>query len=168
MTKTKPNLEPTAGTDVVPVPDPAPAPAPPTVQIQTIERTLEEREKTHGDFRDVSHYAQLMKDIFRASKGFPRMNDAQREAVEAWLCKTARLMAGGDVSFPDHAHDVAGYARLYVLACAPQPDAPMAEPAADPAPADVIDEMFRTYAPEEFDAALIEQAAKEREQGDAS
>ena len=82
----------------------------------TVEQTLRERETTHGAFADVASYAQVLKDILRTSKGYPRMTDAQREACEAWLCKTARIMAG-DVSYADHAHDVAGYATLYVRAC---------------------------------------------------
>jgi hypothetical protein len=82
----------------------------------TIEQTLEARETTHGDFANVSHYAQLLKDILRDSLGYRRMTDAQREACEAWLCKTARIMAG-DVNYTDHAHDVAGYAMLYQRAC---------------------------------------------------
>jgi hypothetical protein len=82
----------------------------------TVEQTLRERETTHGAFEDVATYAQLLKDILRNSRGYPHMTDAQREACEAWLCKTARIMAG-DVSYADHAHDVAGYATLYVRAC---------------------------------------------------
>ena len=83
---------------------------------QTIEQTLQEREATHGDFADVAAYAQLMKEILRNSNGYRKMNDAQREACETWLMKTARLMAG-DVDHIDHAHDIAGYATLYVRAC---------------------------------------------------
>jgi hypothetical protein len=82
----------------------------------TIEQTLEQREATHGDFADVASYAQLMKDLLRNSIGYINMNDAQREACETWLMKTARLMAG-DVDHIDHAHDIAGYATLYVRAC---------------------------------------------------
>ena len=95
-----------------------PAPQHPQAQAAplTIEQTLEQREATHGDFADVAGYAQLMKDILRNSVGYPHMNDAQREACEAWLSKTARIMAG-DVDYTDHAHDVAGYATLYVRAC---------------------------------------------------
>ena len=83
---------------------------------QTIEQTLQDREATHGDFADVAAYAQLMKEILRNSNGYRKMNDAQREACEAWLAKTARIMAG-DVDHIDHAHDIAGYATLYVRAC---------------------------------------------------
>jgi hypothetical protein len=104
---------------------PAAQPAP-----QTIEQTLQEREATHGDFADVAAHAQLLKDILRESMGYIKMNDAQREACEAWLCKTARLMAG-DVDHIDHAHDIAGYATLYVRACG----ARLAEQAANEATA---------------------------------
>ena len=82
----------------------------------TIEQTLQDREATHGAFADVAAYAQLMKEILRNSNGYRRMADAQREACEAWLAKTARIMAG-DVDHIDHAHDIAGYATLYVRAC---------------------------------------------------
>ena len=82
----------------------------------TIEQTLQDREATHGDFADVAAYAQLMKEILRNSAGYRRMADAQREACEAWLAKTDRIMAG-DVDYIDHAHDLAGYATLYVRAC---------------------------------------------------
>ena len=98
-------------TDATPAVHPAAQAAP-----LSIEQTLHEREATHGSFADVASYAQLMKDILRESKGYRRMNDAQREACEAWLCKTARIMAG-DVDYADHAHDVAGYAMLYERAC---------------------------------------------------
>jgi hypothetical protein len=95
-----------------------PAPQHPQAQAAplTIEQTLQEREATHGDFADVAGYAQLMKDILRNSVGYIEMNDAQREACETWLSKTARIMAG-DVDYTDHAHDIAGYATLYVRAC---------------------------------------------------
>ena len=83
---------------------------------QTIEQTLQDREATHGDFADVAAYAQLMKEILRNSNGYRKMTDAQRESCEAWLSKTARIMAG-DVDHIDHAHDIAGYATLYVRAC---------------------------------------------------
>jgi hypothetical protein len=82
----------------------------------TIEQTLADREATHGAFEDVAAYAQLMKEILRNSSGYRRMSDAQREACETWLMKTARIMAG-DVDHIDHAHDIAGYATLYVRAC---------------------------------------------------
>ena len=113
-----------------------PAPQHPQAQAAplTIEQTLTERETTHGDFADVAGYAQLMKDILRNSVGYIDMNDAQREACETWLMKTARLMAG-DVDYIDHAHDIAGYASLYVRACG----ARKAEQAANEAMREVLD-----------------------------
>ena len=112
----------------------------------TIEQTLAEREITHGDFADVASYAQLMKDILRESKGYINMNDAQREACETWLMKTARLLAG-DVDHIDHAHDVAGYATLYVRACGAR--------RADRAAADAVAELEAALAAPRFDAADV-------------
>ena len=119
----------------------------------TIEQTLEQRETTHGDFADVAGYAQLMKDILRDSKGYPRMNDAQREACEAWLSKTARIMAG-DVDYTDHAHDIAGYATLYVRACG----ARKAEQAASEAMREVLDAAPR-YEADDVTVTLVNAAA---------
>ena len=135
-----------------------PAPAHPAAQAAplTIEQTLQEREATHGDFADVAGYAQLMKDILRNSVGYINMNDAQREACETWLMKTARLMAG-DVDHIDHAHDVAGYATLYVRACG----ARHAERAATEALADMEAALNPAprYAPGDVTVTLVNGAA---------
>jgi hypothetical protein len=112
----------------------------------TIEQTLEQREATHGDFADVAGYAQLMKDLLRNSIGYINMNDAQREACEAWLCKTARLMAG-DVDHIDHPHDVAGYATLYVRACGAR--------RVDRAVADAVAELEAAMAAPRYDAGDV-------------
>jgi len=122
---------------------------------QTIEQTLQEREATHGDFSDVAAYAQLMKEILRNSTGYRRMSDAQRESCEAWLMKTARLMAG-DVDHIDHAHDIAGYATLYVRACG----ARHAERAAAEALAELEAAMAAPrYAPGDVTVTLVNDAA---------
>ena len=123
---------------------------------QTIEQTLADREATHGDFSDVAAYAQLMKEILRNSNGYRRMNDAQREACETWLMKTARIMAG-DVDHIDHAHDIAGYATLYVRACG----ARHAERAAAEALADMEAALNPAprYAPGDVTVTLVNGAA---------
>ena len=123
---------------------------------QTIEQTLADREATHGDFADVAAYAQLMKEILRNSNGYRRMADAQREACEAWLAKTARIMAG-DVDHIDHAHDIAGYATLYVRACG----ARHAERAATEALADMEAALNPAprYAPGDVTVTLVNGAA---------
>jgi hypothetical protein len=78
--------------------------------------------------------------------GYINMNDAQREACEAWLCKTARLLAG-DVDHIDHAHDVAGYATLYVRACGAR--------RADRAAADAVAELEAALAAPRYDAGDV-------------
>jgi hypothetical protein len=131
----------TTTTATAPVTHPAAQAAP-----LTIEQTLAEREATHGDFADVASYAQLMKDILRNSIGYINMNDAQREACEAWLSKTARIMAG-DVDYTDHAHDVAGYATLYVRACGAR--------RADRAAADAVAELEAAMAAPRYEAGDV-------------
>jgi hypothetical protein len=141
MTKHKQTTTAATATATAPATHPAAQAAP-----LTIEQTLEQREITHGDFADVASYAQLLKDILRESKGYINMNDAQREACEAWLCKTARLLAG-DVDHIDHAHDVAGYATLYVRACGAR--------RADRAAADAVAELEAAMAAPRYDAGDV-------------
>jgi hypothetical protein len=97
-----------------------------------------------------------MKEILRNSTGYRKMTDAQREACEAWLSKTARIMAG-DVDYDDHAHDIAGYATLYVRACG----ARHAERAAADALADIEAALNPAprYAPGDVTVTLVNGAA---------
>ena len=76
-----------------------------------IEETLKERQKTHGDFSENAKIAQALKDAVRMSSKFNGMNEGHKEAVDAILCKVARVVVGNPFE-PDHWRDIAGYATL--------------------------------------------------------
>ena len=77
---------------------------------------LNERQKTHGDYREVAIIAQMFREIMRGTTGWSKMNDAQREALDSMASKFGRL-GSGDPHFRDHWDDVAGYATLASTQC---------------------------------------------------
>lgn len=82
----------------------------------TIEETLAERGKTHGDFDSNSAVAQQLKNIMRSGPMWHAMTFAQREAVDMICHKLARAVSGNP-SFADHWHDIIGYAKLVEDRC---------------------------------------------------
>lgn len=76
-----------------------------------IKDTLAERQKTHGSFRDHAYVSQRLKDVCRSQSSWENLTFSQREAIDMILHKIARAIAGSP-NFPDHWHDIAGYATL--------------------------------------------------------
>jgi hypothetical protein len=72
---------------------------------------LNEREQTHGLFREVAGYSQAIKQLMRTSRNWNRLDVAQAQALEVISDKVARILCG-DPSFPDHWQDGAGYFEL--------------------------------------------------------
>lgn len=79
----------------------------------TVDKTLAERGAVYGDFADVAHRAQLIKQAMRAGKNWNCMTSCHREALEMIANKLARMIEG-DFMHADTAHDIAGYATLIV------------------------------------------------------
>ena len=77
-----------------------------------VDATLSERRGTHGEFSENARIAQALKDVMRDSEGWERLTPSEREALEMIVHKVGRILTG-DPHFPDHWHDVAGYARLF-------------------------------------------------------
>lgn len=82
---------------------------------------LQEREKTHGEFRKVARIAIDLKRIFRKEGGFtgePLYNSDQRhaESLDLIATKIARILSG-DAHCHEHWLDIAGYAKLGAEAC---------------------------------------------------
>jgi hypothetical protein len=71
---------------------------------------LDEREKTHGDYRRVSEIAQDLKGVIRDAE-YDRLSNMQRESLDLIFTKIARIISG-DASNLDHWKDIAGYALL--------------------------------------------------------
>jgi len=74
---------------------------------------LNEREKTHGDFGEVSEIAQSIKQLARTAPSWDMMTSCQQEAVDMIAGKMARIVCGNPYE-EDHWVDISGYADLSV------------------------------------------------------
>lgn len=83
-----------------------------TKQITDRDPVLVEREKTHGNFRNVGAIAQAIKCIYSN----PYLPYTQAEALDMIATKIARILCG-DPKTKDHWIDIAGYAKLGAEAC---------------------------------------------------
>ena len=74
---------------------------------------LNEREKTHGDFNDVSECSQVIKGrlMEQIKKHANDFNYAQIEALDMICVKLARIVCG-DPNFLDTWRDISNYAEL--------------------------------------------------------
>lgn len=70
--------------------------------------TLEERQSTHGDWKDNARISQQLKRVFRSGPNWDRLTDSQREGLDMVATKFSRMLSG-DPSFEDHTLDVLGY-----------------------------------------------------------
>ena len=70
-----------------------------------------QRSTTHGDYTDHARVAQEFKLVMRAEQGWRKLNPCQREALEMFAHKLARILVGNP-HFKDHWDDIAGYAVL--------------------------------------------------------
>lgn len=76
-----------------------------------IQETLNERGKTHGDFRENGRIMQLLKDGARTGVNWETLSHEQREALDMILHKIGRILSGNP-NEADHWRDIAGYATL--------------------------------------------------------
>lgn len=76
---------------------------------------LQERQKTHGDFRLNAHVSQRLKQVIYG-KGVRPDNDVFCEALDMICLKISRI-ASGQADYKDHWDDIAGYAKLASEAC---------------------------------------------------
>ena len=79
--------------------------------MTAIRETLQERGKTHGDYRHHAEYTQAIKRVCRSSSNWDLMEAHQQETLDMLAHKIGRVLAG-DPNFADHWHDMAGYATL--------------------------------------------------------
>ena len=75
------------------------------------DQILNDREQTHGAFREVAGYSQAIKQLMRTSRNWNRLDVAQAQALEVVADKVARILCG-DPSYQDHWQDGAGYFEL--------------------------------------------------------
>lgn len=77
----------------------------------SIEKTLKQRQKTHGDFLTHALIAQSIKCQMFNAHGYGALDAMQREALDMIAHKIARVL-NGNPDVHDHWHDIAGYATL--------------------------------------------------------
>lgn len=86
---------------------------------------LQERAKTHGDFRQVAEVAQVLKDAVRhvrmmrtaTADDTTQLHPTLQEAIDMIASKLGRIAAGDEWEI-DHWNDIAGYAQLAARAVA--------------------------------------------------
>ena len=76
---------------------------------------LQERQKTHGDFKQNAQISQQLKSMF-GGYGMQAFPAAQKEALDMIALKLSRILSG-QANFKDHWDDIAGYAKLGSEAC---------------------------------------------------
>lgn len=77
----------------------------------SVDKILSDREKQHGDYKDVSRISQSLKEVFKTGPNWNSLTDIQKESLEMFATKFARILSG-DSGIKDHWEDVAGYAVL--------------------------------------------------------
>jgi hypothetical protein len=76
----------------------------------TIQKTLKERQKTHGDFATHAKISQKLKAVLW-EHDHQGLDADQIEALEMICHKIARIL-NGNPNVHDHWHDIAGYSTL--------------------------------------------------------
>jgi len=75
----------------------------------TIQKTLKQRQKTHGNFSTHAVISQQLKSVMR-EHGLLELAPDQIEALEMIAHKIARVL-NGNPDHHDHWHDISGYAE---------------------------------------------------------
>ncbi len=76
----------------------------------SIDKTLEERGATHGDFETNALISQSLCQVLRSSPNWEGMSAVECEALEMVMHKVARIVTGAPCL--DHYRDCAGYLKL--------------------------------------------------------
>ena len=76
----------------------------------TIQKTLKERQKTHGNFKTHAEISQKLKAVLW-EHGYQELEADQIEALEMICHKIARIL-NGNPNHKDHWHDIGGYSTL--------------------------------------------------------
>lgn len=77
----------------------------------SVDKILQERQKTHGEFKTHAAICQKLKSIARANGSESSLDLTQAEGLEMIFHKIARIL-NGNPGHIDHWDDIAGYATL--------------------------------------------------------
>ena len=76
-----------------------------------VRTVLNERELTHGNFKECSEIIIQLKDTLKCAKNYPLLDSPLAEALDMMCVKIGRIITG-DPFFKDHWHDIIGYGTL--------------------------------------------------------
>lgn len=76
-----------------------------------VQKILEERGQTHGDFKCNAHTIQSMKETLRYGTSWDKLSFEQKESLEMIVHKIGRIV-NGNPNEKDHWNDLIGYATL--------------------------------------------------------
>ena len=79
--------------------------------IDKTQETLNDRQSTYGDFKDVAQTTEQLFQVIKGGASFVDFTDEQRMALYMICSKIARL-TNGDVNYIESWHDISGYATL--------------------------------------------------------
>jgi hypothetical protein len=79
--------------------------------MPNVEDIINERQKTHGDFKAHAGLSQSLKMACESHSGYRELSPVQREAINMILHKIARAIVG-NANHVDHWDDIQGYAKL--------------------------------------------------------
>lgn len=99
----------------------------------TIHDTLNQRKSVHGDYISNAMISQHLKSYWRSLPGWGNLSDIQRESLDMFAAKICRIFSG-DPNYPDHWHDIAGYATLAERELQPPEISPVLRPLATSEP----------------------------------
>ena len=81
-----------------------------TATARKLDDLLDERGKTHGDFREQFSMSRSLKSVFVTMTAQQSMTPVQLEVLDMIAVKISRI-ATGDNMEPDHWLDISGYAK---------------------------------------------------------
>lgn len=81
--------------------------------MSDIRKTLDERGKRYGAFKNHARISQQLQQILQAYPKWNQMEHHHREALSMICHKIGRIM-NGDENYDDNYRDIAGYAQLVV------------------------------------------------------
>ena len=86
------------------------------LRLEGIDKTLADRGKTYGAFKEQARLTQTLKTVMRTGDNWngdlaDDMRDDMREALDMIASKIARIL-NGDPTHKDSWHDIIGYAKL--------------------------------------------------------
>lgn len=81
--------------------------------MEDIRTTLNERNKTHGDFAESAKACMQIREVLRRGPSWHSMTYVEQDAADMIAQKLARAVSG-DPHELDHWRDITGYAQLIV------------------------------------------------------